>query len=189
MNRQQIILLISFIWMASEIILGFVKHSKGNAAKGLDRISLRILWVTIVASIAIAIFIAFSGIGHIASGSAMISIVGLVLLIVGIIIRGAAIMTLRRYFTVDVTIVKDHKIIERGLYRYVRHPSYAGSILSFLGLGLTYSNWLSTIVIVLPVLAAYLYRIKVEEAALINAFGDSYRDYSRRTKRLIPWIY
>ncbi len=50
-------------------------------------------------------------------------------------------------------------------------------------------NWLSLVLLVLPITGAVLYRIKVEEAALVQAFGEDYKRYQRSTKRLLPIIY
>jgi len=50
-------------------------------------------------------------------------------------------------------------------------------------------NWIGCVVLLVPVTAAFLYRIRVEEAALIEAFGAQYASYSQQTKRLIPGIY
>lgn len=88
-----------------------------------------------------------------------------------------------------MTVEKNQKIIQKGLYKFLRHPSYTGSLLSFLGLGLSFSNWLSTIIIFVPIFFVFTYRIKIEEKALINNFGDKYINYSKSTKRLIPLIY
>lgn len=77
----------------------------------------------------------------------------------------------------------------RGLYRLVRHPSYLGMEIIFLAAGLHAHNWVSLAVYgILPTLAL-LYRIHVEEAALLHAFGQEYADYMRATRRLIPWLY
>ena len=114
---------------------------------------------------------------------------GIVLIIVGLAVRWAAILTLRKYFTVDVAILSDHKIVMTGLYRYVRHPAYLGSLLSFLGLGISFSNWLSALVIFVPITGAFVYRIRVEERALDASLGDAYRQYQTSTKRLIPGIF
>jgi protein-S-isoprenylcysteine O-methyltransferase Ste14 len=75
------------------------------------------------------------------------------------------------------------------LYKHLRHPSYAGCLLGDLGLGLALSNWLSVVIIFAPILAATLYRIRVEEQALLESFGDEYFEYAQGTKRLIPKVY
>jgi protein-S-isoprenylcysteine O-methyltransferase Ste14 len=115
--------------------------------------------------------------------------VGIALILIGIVIRAAAILTLRRYFTVQVTIQDSHELIDRGLYRFIRHPSYTGALISFIGLGFAFGSWLSLAIIAVAALIGFGYRIRVEEQALIGHFGDRYRDYASRTKRLVPGIY
>jgi len=191
MNLSIIFLLISLIWTISEVILARVKHSKTRDSNGLDKSSLRFLWTTIIICIFIGVFLGVWRIGWRIGYIPVkfISLIGLVLIVLGLIVRWMAILTLKKYFTVDVSILKEHKIIDKGIYKFVRHPAYAGSLLSFLGLGLAFSNWLSTLVIFIPVLIAFIYRIRVEEKALIQAFGGEYINYSKVTKRLIPMIY
>jgi len=177
------------IWLVSEIVLARVTFSKSDKAKGLDRSSLRLIWLLIGVSIAAGIYLGTRGIGYIASGSLAISVAGLVLIFLGLVIRWTAIMTLRKHFTVNVNIGDNHELIDTGVYRFVRHPAYTGSLVSFLGLGLTFSNWLCTLVIFVPIFFAFAYRIRVEEQALSEHFGDKYEQYCQRTRRLLPMIY
>jgi protein-S-isoprenylcysteine O-methyltransferase Ste14 len=114
---------------------------------------------------------------------------GIVLIVSGLTIRWIAIFRLKKQFTVDVAIGKESKIVKEGIYKYIRHPSYTGSLLSFLGLGTAFANYFSMAVIFIPILLAFLYRIKIEETALMEAFGEEYRQYSARAKKLIPGIY
>jgi protein-S-isoprenylcysteine O-methyltransferase Ste14 len=103
--------------------------------------------------------------------------------------RTVAIVTLGKAFSVNVAIRSAQKVQRAGLYRIVRHPSYLGMELGFLAIGLWTRNWACLVwVFVLPTLAI-LYRIHVEEAALREAFGEEYADYSRVTKRLFPGVY
>ena len=111
------------------------------------------------------------------------------LIVAGVVLRWAAIATLRRYFTVDVAIRSDHRVVSPGLYGIVRHPMYLGSFLSFVGLGIAFMNWLSVVVIATVTALAFAYRISVEERALVTALGDDYRAYAARTKRLIPGVF
>jgi protein-S-isoprenylcysteine O-methyltransferase Ste14 len=187
MEISLIFILISLVWIISEIILARVKHSKAADSKELDKSSLRFLWLTIIASIVIGVFFGLSGIGFIPVK--ILSLTGLVLIVLGLILRWTAILTLKRYFTVNVAILSNHKIVDRGIYKTIRHPAYAGSLLSFLGLGLSFSNWLSTLVIFIPIFVAFAYRIQIEEKALVQAFGNEYVNYTKATKRLIPKIY
>jgi protein-S-isoprenylcysteine O-methyltransferase Ste14 len=189
MNIGIIIILISAFWVLSEIILGRTKRSGSKESEKLDRSSLSFLHITISLSVFCGVILGIYGIGFMRVRHNLLSICGISLMLLGLLIRWAAILTLRKYFTVDVSILPGHKIVNKGIYKYIRHPSYAGSLLSFLGLGLAFSNWLSTIIIFIPILIVFVYRMQVEEKALIQAFGNEYLDYSKATKRLIPKIY
>jgi protein-S-isoprenylcysteine O-methyltransferase len=107
----------------------------------------------------------------------------------GIALRIWAIRHLGRFFTVDVGIQHGHQVVEDGPYRLVRHPSYSGSLLALVGVGLLTFNWLGLILIVTCTFLAYALRIPVEEKAMLAQFGAQYAEYATRTKRLIPWIY
>src|SRR5918912_307597 len=91
-----------------------------------------------------------------------------------IMLRWPAVRALWSYFTVNVSILEGQRVVRRGLYRVVRHPSYTGLLLRYLGLGLGFANWLSAALVFLPLLCATLYRIRVEEAALSEHFGEEY---------------
>jgi len=131
----------------------------------------------------------FMGIGRIHFATVVIPLTGLMLLIIGIAIRWSAIYTLGKYFTGKVLIQPEQQLIRKGLYRYVRHPAYAGSLLAHLGLGLSFSSWFSLAFSVIPFVIAAWYRMRVEDAAMQTAFGAEYLDYSKRAKRLIPKLY
>jgi len=180
---------ICLLWFLSEIALGRILHSADARSTSRDKSSLRLLWMTIIPSLAAGIFLGLNGIGFIATGSLAISVAGLILILVGLIIRWIAILTLRTYFTTDVSIQEGHRLVATGIYGIIRHPAYLGSLLSFLGLGLTFSNWLSALVIIGPIFLAFRYRIMVEEQVLVDHFGAAYDQYRRTTKRLVPKIY
>jgi protein-S-isoprenylcysteine O-methyltransferase len=118
-----------------------------------------------------------------------LTFIGVLLFAAGIILRWYSIIHLGRFFTVDVSIAAEHKVIDSGPYRLIRHPSYSGALLAFVGLGLYLHNWVSLFVLILPISLAFLYRIQVEERALTDALGQDYRNYAARTKRLIPFVY
>jgi protein-S-isoprenylcysteine O-methyltransferase Ste14 len=121
--------------------------------------------------------------------SPFLGYLGCLLIMAGLLIRWLAISTLRRQFTVNVSIVKDHKIIDTGIYAFIRHPAYLGSLLSFLGLGLAFESWICLLIVFILPLMATLYRISVEEKVLNDHFGQEYSDYTMRTKRLIPKVF
>jgi len=114
---------------------------------------------------------------------------GLGLFVAGLGLRWLAIAWLGRLFTFDVAIAADHRVIDTGPYRLIRHPAYTGSLLSFLGIGICGGNAAALLVLVAPIALAFLRRIAIEEAALVAALGRDYADYASRTKRLIPYVY
>lgn len=114
---------------------------------------------------------------------------GLALMTAGALLRQWAMSALGGRFTGVVAIQADHELEESGLYRYVRHPSYTGAFLVWAGLGLALTNGVSLAVLVAAAVPAYGLRMRAEEAALTEAFGERYRDYSRRTRRFVPWLF
>lgn len=176
------------IWFISEILLNRLFRSKNDDTQNLDMGSLRIIWITIGFANSLGILSAIV-IDLQISNFILIPYLGLFLIASGIILRFISIIALGKFFTVDVTIRKDHKIKKDGIYRLIRHPSYTGSLVSFLGFGLSLNNLLSLVIIFIPVFFAMLHRIKIEERFLVDQFGMEYTDYMKKTCRLIPWIY
>ncbi len=125
----------------------------------------------------------------IASNAPAVFWAGIACIVLGIVLRWYAIHVLGRYFTPVVAVRTDHQIVQTGPYRYVRHPSYSGALLSVVGLGLALTNWLSLLILLLCTLPGFLYRVKVEERALRESLGQPYADYMRRTRRFIPFIW
>lgn len=107
----------------------------------------------------------------------------------GMFLRWYAVLRLKQLFTVQLAIQKDHHLIKNGLFKHIRHPSYLGMIIYFLGLGILMHNYFSILVLLgLPFLAIYT-RIKAEEALLLQHFKEEYRDYQQHSARLIPFLY
>jgi protein-S-isoprenylcysteine O-methyltransferase Ste14 len=115
--------------------------------------------------------------------------VGLVLMTIGIFVRQWSIITLGRLFTVDVRVHSAQSVVDRGPYRWVRHPSYAGLIIFNAGLGLALSNWAAlAMVLVLPTIGLVT-RIRSEERALFAQLGDEYRRFADTRRRLVPGVW
>jgi protein-S-isoprenylcysteine O-methyltransferase Ste14 len=107
----------------------------------------------------------------------------------GLAIRIWSIIVLGRSFRLTVEVDSDQAIVDRGPYRWVRHPSYTGLLILAIGFGIALGNWLSVaILMVLPPIVI-LRRIRVEEAQLIAVMGRPYVDYVKRTKRLVPGVW
>src|SRR5467141_3114004 len=115
--------------------------------------------------------------------------VGICLMLLGTALRWYSAAVLGKYFTFDVAIQSGQILIEVGPYRHIRHPSYSGALLSLLGFGLALGNWAGLAVALSCMGFAYAYRIRIEEAALASALGDTYKEYRKRTWRLVPFVF
>jgi protein-S-isoprenylcysteine O-methyltransferase Ste14 len=114
---------------------------------------------------------------------------GLALAWAGIAFRLWAISTLGGFFKTAVVIQENHRVVERGPYRWLRHPSYTGLLAVTVGLGLAEGDWIGLTIMLAGPLAAFLVRIRVEERALLRALGREYADYAQRTARLVPGVF
>jgi protein-S-isoprenylcysteine O-methyltransferase Ste14 len=114
--------------------------------------------------------------------------IGTGMLIAGSLLRRHCWRVLGEYFTGDVQARADQPVIDRGAYRWVRHPSYAGGILMFAGIGVALGSWASAVILVVASVAVYSYRIKIEEKALVASIGEPYVAFMRTRKRLIPFV-
>src|SRR4249919_1627006 len=182
-------LLLGLVYLISESLLTVTRRSRSRTGSKQDRSTLRVVWLVITASVAAGIYVAKQWPAAALPHHKSFVFAGLVLFVAGLILRWWAIITLGRFFTVDVTIEKDHELVERGPFRILRHPSYSGVLLAFVGLALSLRNWAALLVILIPIGAAFIHRMNVEEDALSRALGLRYAEYMKRTKRLVPFIY
>ena len=180
-------MLMGMFYGLSEAGLGILKRSRDDSVDADDS-SLRVLWITIMLAVTSGIFVSYR-VPTAAIAGRLVPWLGGVLFALGLVLRWYAIVYLGRFFTVNVAIHSQHEIIDTGPYRLIRHPSYTGALMAFLGLALSFANWLSLAIVMLPILCAFLWRIGTEEAALASALGVPYTRYMGRTKRLAPFIY
>ncbi len=115
--------------------------------------------------------------------------IGLAVFIAGSLLRRHCFRMLGSSFTGDVRATSDQAVVDRGAYRYLRHPSYTAGLILNLGLGLALGNWVSTIVMVVGSYLVYSYRIAVEERTLLTVIGEPYARFTATRKRLIPFVY
>jgi protein-S-isoprenylcysteine O-methyltransferase len=180
---------LGLIYLVSEILLTLTRRSRSKTGTKQDRSTLGIIWLVIAVSVMTGIFVAQNFRAATLPHERMFATAGVVLFFAGLILRWWAIIVLGRFFTVDVTIETDHELVERGPFRIVRHPSYTGVLLAFVGLALSLRNWAALLVILIPIGVAFIHRMNVEEDALSHALGSRYAEYMKRTKRLVPFIY
>ncbi|MBV8485843.1 MAG: isoprenylcysteine carboxylmethyltransferase family protein [Verrucomicrobia bacterium] len=183
--------ILGLAYLGFELFVLATRRGKVKAkAKSVDRGTIRAAWALILGSCIVGFFLS----RHITvlnwpPHSAVIIGVAVLLLVGGVALRVWAIRRLGIFFTVAVGIQHGHRVIQDGPYRFVRHPSYTGSLIALTGVGFLTFNWLGLILIVICTLLAYALRISVEEKALLAEFGSEYQEYAARTKRLIPAVY
>jgi protein-S-isoprenylcysteine O-methyltransferase Ste14 len=114
---------------------------------------------------------------------------GVATMIAGSLLRLHCRRMLGSSFTGAVIVRPGHEVVERGAYRYVRHPSYTAGALIFLGVGLALGNWIAALIIMAGVALVFGYRVSVEERTLLSVIGEPYRDYMARTKRFVPYLW
>jgi protein-S-isoprenylcysteine O-methyltransferase len=186
---RNILELLVLFFPISEIALSLSRRARGpSVVSPADRGSLRLLWIVFLTSVGLAAALSEYVPTRIHAVHFLIDLTALSLMVGGLILRWTSVFVLGRFFTVNVVVMEDHRVIETGPYRFVRHPSYTGLLLAFTGLGLYFRNWLSVAVILIPVTLALLYRIRIEEAALRAVMGGEYTAYCARTKRLLPGL-
>ena len=175
-------------WAGGEIVLAIFKRAPSDADTR-DRGSQMILWAVIFPAVTVCEFIRHLWPPNLPGGAALLDLISLAILIIGLLIRTVAIVSLGKSFTANVAIQASQNVHQTGLYGIVRHPSYLGLLLVLIAIGLHSKNCMGLAVAVIPTTAAMLYRIHIEELALVKAFGNDYRVYSRRTKRLLPGVF
>ena len=175
--------------LVSELALVWRRRASRAPSTRLDRGSHLWLWAVIVGSIIAGHLADLSDVGPRLLPGLPWRWLGAGLFVAGTALRWWSIVHLGRFFSVDVAIASDHKVVETGPYRFVRHPSYTGLLLQCAGLGIVLRTALSLSVIIVPTFLVLFYRIRVEERALLANFGKDYEAYTRRTKRLLPGVF
>lgn len=177
------------VWIAPEIVASRMRRS-ADSSNARDQGSLKLialLWVCgIVLDISLSLYLPQA---TIAWKRTSIFFVGLGLMLAGTAFRWYSAWLLGKYFTFDVAIHSGQTVVEKGPYRYIRHPSYTGALLSLLGFGMALGNWAGLVGGLSCLGIAYAYRIPVEERALASALGEPYLQYLRRTWRLVPFVF
>ena len=188
MSDETIIIIASLIWALSEVVGSYIipgLRRRGTVKARSDRGSRAVIWLSIFGSIIIA---SYFGSNEITPLPESFLYIGIGLMAVGLAFRQWAILVLGRFFSTTVRIVSDQKLVTKGPYHVVRHPSYTGALLILLGLGLGSRTLAGTVIFLALFGLAYSYRISVEERALKAELGQAYTDYARKTKRLIPFV-
>jgi protein-S-isoprenylcysteine O-methyltransferase Ste14 len=179
-----LILASTAIWLTQPLI----KKEESRAHAAQDRYSVLLIIATTLLSVMISITdfaYLFKGYGPMPAAD----VAGILLMVTGIVFRAAAVRSLDRFFTPTIQIQDGHRLITRWPYNILRHPSYAGAWLAVLGSAVLLHSLVGVITCLVLMGIAYNTRIRLEENALENHFGNAYREYKRNTKKMIPYIW
>jgi protein-S-isoprenylcysteine O-methyltransferase Ste14 len=176
-----------FLWAASELFnrFRFQYHQPIASTKRSDQGSYWIILPIVWGSMIISLLLRSLNLGVFHNH---LQYFGLGIEILGIALREWAVLSLGSFFTVVVSLVPGQTLVQRGPYRWLRHPAYAGSILTLVGFALALGAWAASLVILILCLVGFLYRIQVEEKVLLEFFGKEYQEYMKRTWRLFPGL-
>ncbi len=122
-------------------------------------------------------------------GNMVASAVGTVMAWLGMLLRRWAFRTLGPDFTLVLKTSPQQAVVDRGPYAVLRHPSYTGLLATVLGCALMVGNWVGLLACSAVTVAAVIYRIRIEERALIEARGGTYLAFATTRARLIPFVW
>ena len=176
------------IWIISELfgaVLIPKLRQRGATRVKRDRGSGALVILTVFLSISIAFAFGYAGVGMLPDWTYYL---GISLMLLGVVVRQWAIAVLGRFFTLTVKVAEDHRVIDKGPYRVIRHPSYTGVLMTFMGLGFAVQSAGALLVLLGLYGISFGYRMSVEERTLLAELGNQYGDYMKRTKRIIPFL-
>jgi protein-S-isoprenylcysteine O-methyltransferase Ste14 len=159
-----------------------MKEQKGNRISNI-LIGIALTWMILLPTIIRLIFNEQKEMGN------FFLFLGIAVGFAGNWIRIAAITHLGRFYSRNVSVQSKHVLIQDGWYRFIRHPGYLGTFLTYLGFAISTSSILAVCINIALFMIAYSYRISVEEKTLMVEFGDDYQRYKERTWRMIPFIF
>jgi protein-S-isoprenylcysteine O-methyltransferase Ste14 len=119
----------------------------------------------------------------------LVIVIGGTMLFLGVGLRVWAIRTLASAFTAVVQTTAEQQLVERGPYRWLRHPSYTGVLFSLLGSALAFQSLAGLVTALTLMVPVYVYRIRIEEAALEKHFGEAYRTFAKARWALVPLLW
>ena len=177
------------IWFAIQIATISILRRRAPPlkTKSTSKLSNPRIWsLNIPLGIAVTLLFGYTQIGPLGDWSFYL---GLSIGTLGSAIANWGSWTLGRYFSAEMVIYRDHELRVAGPYRFVRHPVYSGVFLAAIGAGFAVQSWAAVLFLVITYAILFRYRIAAEEKVLISEFGEQYQSYSKRVKRLIPFIY
>ena len=116
-------------------------------------------------------------------------VAGTALLVLGLWLFHRSHADLGTNWSITLQLRDTHQLVSRGVYRRIRHPMYSALFLYSVGQLLALPNWVAGPSYLVPFGILFALRVGVEERMMLDAFGDEYRTYMARTKRLVPGVW
>ncbi|MDX9925619.1 MAG: isoprenylcysteine carboxylmethyltransferase family protein [Ignavibacteriaceae bacterium] len=114
--------------------------------------------------------------------------IGLVIYIIFSWVQVISFKELGNSYAQDIVILKEHKLIESGIYKYIRHPQYLSQFLSDLGAGIALLSFVIIPIVILVELPLFIMRAFLEEKILLKHFKENFVAYKKKSKFMIPFI-
>ena len=181
------ILLVAFILGEGRLRQGV--DARSRVAEPADKGTTRVVGAAFAVCLVTYVLTSFLAAAGVAPLPAPLAWAGVVAMVLGVTLRVWAAAVLGTSYTRTLRVQDTQELVRSGPYAFVRHPGYAGTVLMWTGASLASGDALAPIVIVPVILWAYAVRISAEERMLETAFGESFRDYARKTRSLVPFIY
>ena len=179
-NFDLIIVLIYLFWIVFESTISIKERDKGEKTSDFGTLEFYAISQALT-------FLSALWFDSIWPSPSFAHFLGSIVFLFGICFRLWAIITLGHYYSHIVREIDDHKIIDSGPYKYIRHPAYVGMIVAHFGIVLYFFNLVTLLIFFLALIPAIIFRIFVEEKTLFKIEG--YSDYAQTRKRLIPLIW
>lgn len=183
------------LMIAAEMFIAFYTHQKSSGDNKANKSDKGTKWISIF-NFYICVYISFFMVGHVVPKVVfeiklpiVFSYIGVLLMLAGIFIRLTAVFTLKRSFTLSVQTTNTQHLITTGIYHKVRNPAYTGSIVSLVGTAVALRSIIAVVITLILSIISYYLRIRIEEKALKNCFGEEFLEYEKSTYRLFPYIW
>ena len=158
----------------------------GDADRGAKRLVVVAVWTGLIVA-----FVLVKNVPALRAGADMWTtlLLGVAIACLGTVLRAWSILTLGTFCRRDVMVEKGQGVIRKGPYRWLRHPSYTGTLVNTFGRALAFGSWVGAALALTIATLGHLPRIRVEEAELREGFGEAYDGYARTTARLVPGLW
>ena len=168
----------------------FIKRTRGvkKAVSRIDRLEKLLLFLMVPAILVLPVLYLFTPVLAFADYSLPlpVSALGAVMMIASLWLFWRSHVDLGDNWSVSLELSEGHQLISNGVYRSIRHPMYASIWLWAFAQGMLLQNWLAGWPVLPAFALMYFLRTPREEKLMIEQFGDQYREYMRKTGRLIP---